>query len=216
MANNKDKPKSTQEGKKWGDISNREVEGDSAFDPDLDSNLDEEEQQSGEKGVAGALEHPSYEGMEQKLTEAEQRAQTHYDGLLRSQAEFENLKKRMERELANAHKYAVDKLVEDLIPILDSLDQGLDINDFKQTHGEVIDKVREGMEMTYKMLLDLLSRYGVEQVDPAGHPFDPSIHEALSMAEDLDVEPNTVLKVVQKGYILHKRPIRPARVIVSK
>jgi len=194
---------SSKETKKdWGKISERE--------------LPEQEGSGLEGRVAGALEHPAYEEMEQKLTEAEQLAQKHYDSLLRSTAEFENLKRRMERDVANAHKFSVEKLMVDLIPVLDGLDQGLEIEDFKEAKGDVLHKVREGMELTYKILLDTLGAHGIEQVDPEGHPFDPAHHEAISVVEDIDVEPNTVLTVVQKGYVLRGRLIRPARVVVSK
>lgn len=216
--------KSSQEPKKdWSEISERDLSEDQAADQSEESiDFDAFEDESGLAGgevppaAAGALDHPTYTSMEKKLTESEQLAQKRYDDLLRSKAEFENLKRRMERDLSNAHKFGIEKLVLDLIPVLDGLDQGLDIKDFQEAKGEVLHQVREGMELTYKMLLDTLAKHGIEQIDPEGHPFDPNHHEAISMAEDIDVEPNTVLTVVQKGYILQGRLIRAARVVVSK
>jgi molecular chaperone GrpE len=162
---------------------------------------------------AGILEHPSYKELENKLTESEKLVHENWDKALRAMSELENIQRRTSRELENAHKYGTEKLLSELLPILDSLEQAM-ASDTKEpgAHQAVI----EGVQLTLKLFADVLAKFGVNQLDPMGEPFDPQKHEAMSMQETTDVPANTVLMVFQKGYQLHERIIRPARVVVSK
>ena len=148
------------------------------------------------------------------LEDARNKADDHWNQFLRLQAEMENLRKRHERDVANAHKFALEKFAVDLLPVKDSLEMGI----AAASEGEVIDadKLREGSELTLKMLTSTLEKFNVKEINPLNDKFNPEYHEAMSMQERADVEPNTVVAVVQKGYTLNDRLIRPAMVIVSK
>ena len=147
-----------------------------------------------------------------QLEEAQANAQEHLDKLLRTQAEMENLRKRTARDVENARKYALEKFASELLAVRDSLEMGLDA-----ARGETdVDKIREGTELTLKMFTQVMEKFGIQQVDPQGERFDPDRHQAMSMQENAELEPNTVMTVMQKGYLLNDRLIRPAMVIVSK
>ena len=133
------------------------------------------------------------------------------DQLLRTVAESENIRRRASRDVENAHKYANEKLLEDLLPVLDSLEKALELPDQSDDAKAVL----EGIEISLRMFRETLERGGVVVVDPLGEPFDPSKHEALAMVPNEEVEPNSVIEVVQKGYLLNERVVRAARVVVS-
>ena len=133
------------------------------------------------------------------------------DQLLRTVAESENIRRRASRDVENAHKYANEKLLEDLLPVLDSLEKALELPDQSDDAKAVL----EGIEISLRMFRETLERGGVTIVDPLGEPFDPSKHEALAMVPNEEVEPNSVIEVVQKGYLLNERVVRAARVVVS-
>jgi molecular chaperone GrpE len=147
------------------------------------------------------------------LEDARAKADEHWDQLMRTRAEIDNLRKRNQRDLENAHKYALEKISQDMLQVWDSLELGYQAT---QDDGADIDKIREGTELTLKLLVDVMSRHGIEQVNPEGEAFNPEYHQAMSMQERDDVEPNTVVAVVQKGYLLNGRLLRPAMVMVSK
>ena len=134
------------------------------------------------------------------------------DQLLRSAAEFENLKRRSARDVENAHKFGAEKLISDLLPVLDSLDKAVELA--SQTEGA--EAMTEGIELSVKMFLDALGKNGLREVDPLGEPFDPALHEALAAVPNEDAEPNTVMEVIQKGYSLNDRLVRAAKVVVVK
>lgn len=139
------------------------------------------------------------------------------DQVLRAQAEQQNIRRRLERDVSNAHKYAVEKLAKDLLPIIDSLEHATQaMNKDENKDEEAYKAVGEGVELSLKMFTDTLTKHSIVAVDPEGEPFDPQFHEAMSMIVNEDVEPNTVIAVMQKGYTLNQRLIRPARVIVAK
>lgn len=150
--------------------------------------------------------------MDNLLAQARQEASQHYDNLLRLQADMDNLRRRTEREIDQAKKFAVERIVNDLIPVLDSMEMGLQAS--AQTANDQ-DTIRQGLEMTLKMFQDVMGRFHVEAVDPTGQKFNPQEHEAMTMQPSADHEPNTVMMTVQKGYKLHGRVVRPARVIIS-
>ena len=133
------------------------------------------------------------------------------DQLLRTVAESENIRRRASRDVENAHKYANEKLLEDLLPVLDSLEKALEL----PNQSDDAKAVLEGIEISLRIFRETLERGGVLVVDPLGEPFDPSRHEALAMVPNEEVEPNSVMEVVQKGYLLNERVVRAARVIVS-
>jgi molecular chaperone GrpE len=159
----------------------------------------------------GALDHPSYQALEEKLTLAEQKAHDHWEKLVRSVAEVDNIRRRAERDVSNAHRYALEKFVSTLLPVADSLEQAIVL---AERQGDI--PLHEGLLLTMKLLVETLEKADVKQIDPTGMPFDPQLHEAMSIQPSPDVSPNTVVMVFQKGYLLNDRVIRPARVIVSK
>lgn len=151
--------------------------------------------------------------IEQLLEEARKQAAEHWDSLLRVQADMENLRRRTRIDVENAHKFGVEKLIHALVPVADSLEMGVEAASKPDAN---IDSIREGIDMTFKQLLDVLANFNVERINPAGEKFNPQLHEAMTMVPSPAHEPNTVIEVFQKGYALNERLIRPARVIVSK
>ncbi|MFU8831603.1 MAG: nucleotide exchange factor GrpE [Wenzhouxiangella sp.] len=131
------------------------------------------------------------------------------DALLRTRAEMDNLHKRGDRELEKSRKFAVESLLRDLVPVIDSLDQGL------ESAGDS-EALAEGLSLTRKLLVDTLSRYGLNVLNPVGERFDPQWHEAMSIQPSDEHEPDTVISVLQRGYRLHDRLLRPARVLVAR
>ncbi len=132
------------------------------------------------------------------------------DQLLRSLAEVENIKRRAARDVENAHKFAVEKLLNDLFPVLDSLEKAVETAE--ATEGA--QPIAEGVSLSLKLFLDTLGKSGVEQIDPLGAPFDPQEHEALTVVPNPDAEPNSVMEVMARGYRLNGRLVRAAKVIV--
>lgn len=148
----------------------------------------------------------------QELDETRKKAAENWDLFLRARADADNQRRRAMLDVENAHKYGIEKFAREMLAVVDSLDHGL-----MATSKEEGDKgLREGMELTHKLLLDTLDKFGIKQVDPIGETFDPLRHEALSAQIKDDEEPNKILMVVQKGFTLHDRLLRPARVIVSR
>jgi len=128
-------------------------------------------------------------------------------------AELQNVRRRAEQDVEKAHKFALEKFAADLLLVVDSLERGLELSD---PADEALRPMREGMQLTLKAFLDTLRRYQVEPLDPHGEPFNPEHHQAMAMEANAGVEPNSVLKVFQKGYLLNGRLLRPAMVVVSK
>jgi len=146
------------------------------------------------------------EALEEQLAAAQDQA-------LRTAADLQNLRRRAEQDVQKAHKFALERFASDLLGVVDSLERGLELS---TAEDEVHKAMREGMELTLKLLLDTLKRHQVEPLDPHGAPFDPQQHQAMTTEENSEVEPNTVLRVFQKGYLLNGRLLRPAMVVVSK
>ena len=135
------------------------------------------------------------------------------EALIRCQADLQNVRRRAERDVENAHKYAVEKFVKDLLAVLDSMDRALELAETTEGFDAAM---LEGTQMTHKLLLDTAAKHGVDPINPVGEPFDPQEHLAMSMVESADHEPNTVMAVMQKGYKLEGRVIRAAMVMVTK
>jgi molecular chaperone GrpE len=150
----------------------------------------------------------------QKLEDAENALQTHKEDVLRVQAEMQNLRRRTEQDVEKAHKYGQERFASELLVVIDNLERTLAAVEDKED--ELLKPLVDGVELTLKGMLDCLRRFSIEQVDPLGEPFNPQLHQAVVMQESRDAEPDTVLSVMQKGYTLHGRVIRPAMVIVSR
>ena len=148
----------------------------------------------------------------EKISEVQASADTNMDSYLRSQAEMENMKKRFQKDRQDLVKFGNETLTKQLLPVADNLEMALDHSKDENS----IEALREGVDLTLKGLLNVLEKAGVELVEAVGAPFDPNFHEAVSEQEDDRAEPGTVLKELQKGYLLNKRLIRPAMVIVNK
>jgi molecular chaperone GrpE len=133
--------------------------------------------------------------------------------VLRARADVQNIRRRAEQDVEKAHKFALERFTNELLPVVDSLERAVES---AQSEEAGVAAIREGVEMTLNMMLAAMKKFNVEVVDPQGEPFDPQQHQAMSMVENADVEPNTVLHVMQKGYLLNDRLVRPAMVMVSK
>jgi len=168
--------------------------------------------QPGEDSGSESGEELSHEQLLLTLQDAKAKADQHWNQLLLARAELDNNRRRNEREVENAHKYALEKFVRELLPVKDSLELGLAA---AAGEGSELEKLREGMELTLKMLAAAMEKFGVSEVDPKGEKFDPERHQAMAMQESPTAEPNSVLTVYQKGYLLNNRLIRPAMVVVA-
>lgn len=156
---------------------------------------------------------PSREELIAMLEEARAKAQETQAQLMRARADLENLRRRHQKELENAHKFSLERFVEAMLPVKDSLELGLSA---AADESADVQKLREGTELTLKLLGDVMAKFNVSEVDPEGAPFNPQWHQAMSLQSRDDVPPNTVVTVVQKGYTLNGRLVRPAMVMVSQ
>ena len=145
----------------------------------------------------------------QRLKEAELSAQEHHDAWLRARAEADNIRKRSQTEIANAHKFAIENFTTELLAVKDSLEAAL------VSETVTVESLRSGVELTLRQLQSAFEKFSVKEIDPTGQKFDPHRHQAISTV-DSDAEPNTVVQVLQKGYLLHERVVRPALVIVAR
>ena len=149
-----------------------------------------------------------------KLVDAEEVASRANDDLLRVQAEMQNLRRRSEQDIEKAHKYSQEKFTTELLSVMDNLERALAAA--ANHEDDTVKAIYEGVDLTLKSFTDCFNRFHIEAVDPMGEPFDPQLHQAMTIIENAEVEPNTVIEVMQKGYTLHSRVIRPAMVVVSK
>lgn len=155
----------------------------------------------------------SVEDLAAKIAALEAKAQENWDHFVRTQAEMDNMRRRTERDLENAHKYALERFAQELLPVKDSLEMGVAA---AQDEAADVAKLREGTEMTLRMLDSAMEKYHIKAIDPLDEAFNPELHQAMTMVEVADKEPNTVINVLQKGYTLNDRLVRPAMVVVSK
>lgn len=166
-----------------------------------------------EAAEPGAEESELVTELREQLAAAEARAKENWDRVLRTEAEKENVRKRAERDAESARKRAVENFATDLLAVRDSLELGLEAA--RQEDAD-LGKLIEGTELTERMLAQLMEKYSVEEIDPLGEKFNPELHQAMSTQEVEGREPNTVISVMQKGYRLHDRLLRPALVMVAK
>ncbi len=148
-----------------------------------------------------------------ELEQAQARADEYRDQALRAQAELENVRRRATNDVESAHKFGLEKFARELLPVRDSLEMGLAAADGAD---EAVAKLREGTELTLKMFVSAMEKFGIVEVEAEGAPFNPEHHQAMSMIESAEVAPNSVLTVMQKGYLLNDRLLRPAMVVVAK
>jgi molecular chaperone GrpE len=167
-----------------------------------------------EDKAAELLTRPPYEELELKLNETEQKMNDYWERILRMQADAENTNRRNERNVENAHKYALDKFVYELLPIIDSLE--LCATSVPEKLQAAAKSVTDGVDLTLKMFYASLAKFGVEQINPVNEPFNPEFQQAISAKEEPGNKPGMVISVLQKGYTLNGRLVRPALVIVSK
>jgi molecular chaperone GrpE len=160
-------------------------------------------------------DHPQTNGtapasdLEERLKQAELAAQEHHDAWLRARAECDNVRKRSQTEIANAHKFAVENFASELLAVKDSLEAAL------ASDSATLESLRSGVELTLRQLKSVFDKFSLREINPVGQKFDPHQHQAISTVE-ADAEANTVVQVLQKGYLLHDRVIRPALVTVAK
>jgi len=150
--------------------------------------------------------------IETQLAEAQAKADENWDQLIRARAEMDNIRRRSERDLANAHKFALEKFAQELLPVIDSMEMGVAA---AMDENADVSKLREGTEMTLKMFETAIDKFGIKGVHPKGETFNPDHHQAMTMIDSAEHEPNTVIDVMQKGYLLNDRLVRPAMVVVS-
>ena len=153
-----------------------------------------------------------WEALQAELDQALAKADENWKLYLSAHADMENMRKRTERDVQNAHKFALERFSGELLPVRDSLEMGLAA---AQDHVDVA-KLREGMDLTLKQLASAMEKFGIHAIDPLGEKFDPTHQEAMAMVPTREAEPNTVVQVVQKGYLLNDRLIRPAKVLVAQ
>jgi len=185
------------------------VQSESAITEDL---VDSGDPQNSEQ--SGSSEDLSVEQALEKLAAAQLTAENAKDDLLRVQAEMQNLRRRTEQDIEKAHKYGQEKFSIELLSVMDNLERALTAA--SEHEDDSVKAIYDGVDLTLKSFVDCFSKFNIETLDPLGEPFDPQIHQAMGMQENPDVEPNTVIAVMQKGYTLLGRVIRPAMVMVAK
>ena len=178
-----------------------------------EENLDPQETKAEEMSTEEVTDAALGEALK-KLVDAEEVASRANDDLLRVQAEMQNLRRRSEQDIEKAHKYSQEKFSTELLSVMDNLERALAAA--ANHEDDTVKAIYEGVDLTLKSFTDCFNRFHIEAVDPMGEPFDPQLHQAMTIIENAEVEPNTVIEVMQKGYTLHGRVIRPAMVVVSK
>ncbi len=151
--------------------------------------------------------------LEAALLASEQRVKDQQDSVLRAKAEVENMRRRSEQEIDKARKYALNKFAEELLPVIDNLERAIQAAD---TENEAIKPIIEGVELTHKTFISTIEKFGLKEINPEGEAFNPEFHQAMSIQESPEHESNTVMFVMQKGYELNGRVVRPAMVMVAK
>ena len=188
--------------------SNIDAEEEHALSPEADETAHLEDvvpHEHEEEGEAASIE--------EQLAQAQETIKDYWDQMMRLRAEIDNNRKRAERDVENAHKFAIKNFAENLLPIVDSMEMG---QAAAEADNATLESIREGGSLTMNMLLQVLERHGLEQINPVGEAFDPEKHQAMTMVELEGAESNTVIEVMQKGYSLNERLVRPAMVVVAK
>jgi molecular chaperone GrpE len=186
---------------------------------ELESTMANEETTANEDTISAEPQAPAaeeasrHEELTLLLEDARAKADEHWNQVLRANAELENTRRRARQDVENAHKFALERFALELLPVKDSLEMGLTV---ANNDSEAVKHLREGTELTLKMLAAAMEKFGISEVGAIGQPFNPELHQAVAMQESTEQPANTVISVMQKGYRLNERLIRPAMVIVSK
>jgi molecular chaperone GrpE len=184
-----------------------------------DENRNEQPEEELNEAAENAAESEEQAAGEEQVSELDAlkgKVEEYQEQMLRVQAEMQNVRRRAEIDVEKAHKFALEKFVKELLPVADSLEKAVESTENTEDAGELVASIREGVEMTLSLFLKSLEKFNVQQIDPEGEPFDPQKHEAMSMVPAPGAEPNSVVSVVQKGYLLNERVVRPAMVVVAK
>ncbi|WP_395342526.1 nucleotide exchange factor GrpE [Ningiella sp. W23] len=160
-----------------------------------------------------SFEQAQIQALEEELAKANATIEEQKDGVLRARADMENARRRAEQEVDKARKFALEKFAGELLPIIDNLERAMQSADASQ---ELVKPLLDGVELTHKSFISTVEKFGMQVVDPQGEAFNPDHHQAMSMQESDEFEPNTVMAVMQKGYVLNGRLLRPAMVMVSR
>ena len=171
------------------------------------------QEQEAQEPIQAEGEEQTPESPEETIARLEEAASSAHDEALRAQAEAQNTIRRAEQDVEKARKFALERFCNELLPVVDNLERALEAAEGDE---EILKPIAEGVELTLKSFLDALQKFSIEPVSPQGEPFDPQLHQAMTMVENGEVEPNTVIAVMQKGYTLNGRLVRPAMVMVSK
>ena len=188
------------------DNQEQELERQEKIDDEFDAEVAEE---NGENIEPKEVDVEFLQGQLEKLQE---QSKVSLDKVVRAQAEMENLRKRAARDVENAHKYALEKFTNELLPIMDSLELGLSAS----VKAKNLDDLCKGMELTLEMFNTVMEKFGITMIEPKGEKFNPELHDAVSMQETNDSNSGIIIEVMQKGYTLNGRLIRPAMVVVAK
>ena len=195
-------------------MSSEPVNADPNENHDSNETINEETVQNPEAMETSAEESSqSSEELVEELAKAQATIKDYWDQIMRLNAEIENNRKRAQRDIEHAHKFAVKSFVESLLPVTDSMELGLNATNSENAN---LESIQEGMSMTLNLFIQTLEKNGITAIDPTGEKFNPEHHQAMSIQEHEELEPNTVLTVMQKGYLLNDRLIRPAMVVVTK
>ena len=194
-------------------MSNQEPSMEPTTELPMDETTVTKESVTTESATADTGAAPDAERLQQQLAEAQDQAQQERERAIRAAAEMENLRRRAAMDVEKAHKFALEKFAGELLPVIDSLERALEMSD---RENEQLKPTLEGVELTLRSMLNAVGKFGVLPIDPQGEGFDPNRHQAMSMVENPNVAPNTVLAVMQKGYKLNGRVIRPAMVMLAK
>jgi len=191
-------------------MSEQEQPSETEVDLDLDVGAAENNADAATEEV---LQEITVESVQAELEVAMAKVDEQQADVLRAQADAQNTRRRSEQDVAKAHKFGQEKLMTEVVSLLDNLGRAIEAG---SADGASLTSLLEGVQMSQKMLLDGLKKFNVDQLDPHGEPFNPELHEAMTAVPNPDLEPNTVMEVFQKGYTLNGRLVRPAMVVVSK
>jgi len=191
-------------------MSEQEQPSETEVDLDLDVGAAENNADAATEEV---LQEITVESVQAELEMALAKVDEQQADVLRAQADAQNTRRRSEQDVAKAHKFGQEKLMTEVVSLLDNLGRAIEAG---SADGASLTGLLEGVQMSQKMLLDGLKKFNVDQLDPHGEPFNPELHEAMTAVSNPDLEPNTVMEVFQKGYTLNGRLVRPAMVVVSK
>jgi molecular chaperone GrpE len=178
--------------------------------------IEESPQQSEDDSVVDETAQEESLTTDEALEKALENVNKFKDLAMRAEAEMQNMQRRTARDVENAHKFGLERFLQNLLPVLDSLEKAIEASAQANVDNDAQDPITEGLRLCHKLFLDVLTKESMEVIDPVGEPFDPNEHQAMSMVENPDMEPNSVFAVVQKGYKLNGRLVRAAMVMVTK